>query len=43
MTDSPRQRAGGGRAARHAHRAALAHAHGAPFLTRSLKPYEVLD
>jgi len=36
-------RQSGGRAARHAHRAAAAHARGAPFLTRSLKPYEVLD
>ncbi|HUQ44704.1 MAG TPA: trimethylamine methyltransferase family protein, partial [Candidatus Limnocylindria bacterium] len=54
MTDSPtparggpddgaRGRPGGGRAARHAARQAAAHAHGAPFLTRSLKPYEILD
>ena len=55
MIDSPRQgrggpddggragRPGGGRAARHAARSAAAHAHGAPFLTRNLKPYEVLD
>ena len=41
--DGARGRPGGGRAARHAQRAAAAHAHGAPFLTRSLKPYEVLD
>ena len=46
MTDTlpeRRGRPGGGREARHAQRAAAAHAHGAPFLTRSLKPYEVLD
>ena len=49
MIDSPEtsghssSRSGGGRAARHAHRAAQAHAQGAPFLTRALKPYEVLD
>jgi hypothetical protein len=42
MTDTlheRRGRPGGGREARHAQRAAAAHAHGAPFLTRSLKPY----
>jgi trimethylamine--corrinoid protein Co-methyltransferase len=43
MIDSPRHRAGGGRAARVAARTAAAHAHGAPYLTRSLQPYEVLD
>jgi trimethylamine--corrinoid protein Co-methyltransferase len=36
-------RPGGGRDARIAARQAAAHAAGAPFLTRSLKPYEVLD
>src|ERR1700741_2317971 len=36
-------RPGGGREARHAARQAAAHAAGAPFLTRALKPFEVLD
>ena len=41
--DGARGRPGGGRAARHAARQAAAHAQGAPFLTRKLKPFEVLD
>src|SRR5690349_14061692 len=41
--DGGRCRPGGGRAARHAARIAAAHAAGAPFLTRSLKPFEVLN
>ena len=41
--DGGHGRPGGGRAARHAHRAAQAHAQGLPFLTRTLKPFEVLD
>src|SRR5690349_24994321 len=41
--DGGRGRPGGGRAARHAARIAAAHAAGAPFLTRALKPFEVLD
>src|SRR5689334_21092804 len=40
--DSPRHRAGGGRDARRAARLA-AHLEHIPFLTRQLKPYEVLD
>jgi trimethylamine--corrinoid protein Co-methyltransferase len=40
--DSPRHRAGGGRDARRAARLA-AHAEHVPFLTRELKPYEVLN
>ena len=40
--DSPRHRAGGGRDARRAARLA-AHAEHIPFLTRELKPYEVLN
>src|SRR5215211_4794063 len=46
MTDTlpeRRGRPGGGRDARIAARQAAAHAAGAPFLTRSLKPFEVLD
>src|SRR4029079_8534650 len=46
MTDTlpqRRGRPGGGREARHAAREAAAHAAGAPFLTRALKPFEVLD
>jgi trimethylamine--corrinoid protein Co-methyltransferase len=46
MTDvapERRGRAGGGREARHAARQAAAHAAGAPFLTRSLKPVEILN
>ena len=38
-----RGRPGGGREARHAARQAAAHAAGAPFLTRALKPVEILD
>jgi trimethylamine--corrinoid protein Co-methyltransferase len=41
--DGARGRPGGGRSARHAARAAAAHAQGVPFLTRALKPFEVLD
>src|SRR5690349_19926792 len=41
--DGGRGRPGGGRAARHAARIAAAHAVGAPFLTRALKPFEVLN
>jgi trimethylamine---corrinoid protein Co-methyltransferase len=40
--DSPRHRAGGGREARRAARLA-AHMEHVPFLTRALKPFEVLD
>src|SRR5260221_13000495 len=40
--ESPRHRAGGGRDARRAARLA-AHAEHIPFLTRELKPYEVLN
>ena len=40
--ESPRHRAGGGRDARRAARLA-AHAERIPFLTRQLRPYEVLD
>jgi len=42
MDDHPRSRSSGGRAARQAARAAL-HAETVPFLTRALKPFEVLD
>jgi trimethylamine--corrinoid protein Co-methyltransferase len=42
MIESPRHRPGGGRAARIAARAA-AHAETVPFLTRALRPTEVLD
>ena len=38
-----RGRPGGGRDARIAARQAAAHAAGAPFLTRALKPFEVLN
>jgi trimethylamine--corrinoid protein Co-methyltransferase len=41
--DGGRGRPGGGRAARIAARHASAHAAGAPFLTRALRPFEVLD